>query len=100
MARRDLSPVQMMRAVELLEEERSQRYVSTELVTSQSVISCVCCRYRENNELGRRPGQGRNRVTTARTDRHIIRYAIVRHAVTARHIRNDGPFDQTAKKIR
>lgn len=73
MPRRHLSDAEVARLVTLVEEGYTHRNVAGRMGVSQSVVSRAYARYRETNRLGRRPGQGRHRVTDDRDDRAIVR---------------------------
>lgn len=85
---RQLTEMQAIQIVTLLQEGNSQRYVARRLSVSQSVISRTWSRYRETNDFQRRQGQGRRRVTDQRTDRAIVRFVVDNPVVTARQVRD------------
>ena len=64
-ARCCLDPADVARAVQLLEDGNTQREVARCFAVSHSMISWFWTRYQKTGEYSRRPGQGRNRCTTA-----------------------------------
>lgn len=59
--------------VALIQDGRSQAHCSRFFHVSRSVVQRVWERFQETGEYRRRRGQGRRRITTARTDRAIVR---------------------------
>lgn len=60
------------RAVALVEDGRSRRYVAGVLGVGHSTINRVIRRFTETGRMTRRPGSGRKRKTTAIDDRFIV----------------------------
>lgn len=87
--RRQLTPIQVMQAVTLLQEGRSQRYVAQQLGITQGAVWKLWTRYRETGLVTRRPGSGRNRKTTAAEDRFLRLQALRNRTVTARDLQAD-----------
>lgn len=86
---RNLSHEEIVQAISLVNDGRSQRYVGRVLSVRQSTISKLVRRYRETGGYKRRPGQGRKRSTTAIDDRFLRLTALrIRHC-TARQIKNE-----------
>lgn len=75
-ARHHLNQDSRIRAVTLLQQGLSQRNVANRLRVSRTAIQNLWNRYQETRSVSRRPGSGRNRVTTAREDRFIVRRAL------------------------
>lgn len=67
----DLPATEVARAVTMIEEGHTYRSVSRTLGVSVSVIHRNVKRYRQTGSYLRRPGQGRNRATSALDDRFI-----------------------------
>lgn len=67
-----LSTEDCAKAVALVADGRSQRYVSRFLHVSLSTVQRALERFRETGRNTRRPGSGRNRKTTAIDDRFIV----------------------------
>lgn len=86
--RHALSLEDCVRAVTLMEEGRSQRYIAERLGVTQSAVSYVLRRHRENGNHQRRPGQGRKRVTNAAQDRHIVQQVLRNRTLTAPEVQN------------
>jgi transposase len=59
-----LTVEQAAMAIALLNDGRSQRYVTRTLEMNQSTVSRIAQRYQETGELKRRSGQGRKKVTS------------------------------------
>ena len=66
-----LSHDEVVRALTLLEDGRSQRYVARVLGVNHSTIVRLARRYHETGSVARRPGQGRRRVTSPWDDRFL-----------------------------
>lgn len=75
MPRRHLSATDVAHIVALLRQGHSQVEVAATMGVSQSVISRAYARFNETQNYDRRPGQGRQRITTERDDRAIVRQA-------------------------
>ncbi|KAJ3662782.1 hypothetical protein Zmor_007111 [Zophobas morio] len=70
-------------ALTLLEDGRSQRYVARVLGVNHSTIVRLAQRYHETGSVARRPGQGRRRVTSQWDDRFLRLTALrTRHCTT------------------
>jgi DNA-binding MarR family transcriptional regulator len=69
--RRQLTSVEVSRAVTLLEENKTQRYVAEQLGVTQSVIWRLWRRFQNTGSVTRLPGQGRHRATTLLDDRFL-----------------------------
>lgn len=88
MLRRHLSATDVARIVTLLQQGYSQVEVAASMGVSQSVVSRAYARFNTTQSYDRRPGQGRQRITTERDDRAIIREARrnpTAHALTIAH---------------
>lgn len=83
-----LSEIEVARAVALLEDGRSMRYVANQLHSTPSVICRAWHRYQETGTYSRRIGQGRKRKTTPRDDRYIVISCLRRRTATARELQN------------
>lgn len=97
-ARRHLDEIQVARAVTLLQEGRSQRYVAQVLQTSQPVIHRLWLRFREVGIVRRRPYPQRQRITTPREDRHLVNLSLQQRTRTASQLRNHH-FEATGRRI-
>ena len=86
--RHSLSLENCVMAVTLMEEGRSQRYIADRLGVTQSAVSYVLKRYRENRDHQRRPGQGRRRVTNAVQDRYMVQQVLRNRTLTAPELQN------------
>lgn len=86
---RHLTKEEAVKAVTLVQEGRSQRYVANVLGVQQSTISRVVRRYTDTGHFSRREGQGRKRVTTAVDDRFLRLTALRTRHCTARMLKND-----------
>lgn len=84
----DLTELHVSRAIALLEEGRTMRYVGNDLGVAPSVIYRLWKRYRETGEYSRRRGQGRKRKTTRLQDRYIVNCALRNRTTTARDLQN------------
>ncbi|KAJ3658704.1 hypothetical protein Zmor_010429 [Zophobas morio] len=62
---------EVLRALTLLEDGRSQRYVARVLEVNHSTIIRLAQRSHETGSVARRPGQGRRRVTSPWDDRFL-----------------------------
>ncbi|CAF4872595.1 unnamed protein product [Pieris macdunnoughi] len=71
-----LTELHVSRAIALLEEGRTMRYVGNDLGVAPSFIYRLWKRYRETGEYSRRRGQGRKRKTTRLQDRYIVNCAL------------------------
>ncbi|GFV20687.1 transposable element Tcb2 transposase [Trichonephila clavipes] len=78
--RSHLTDSEAWRIVGRLEGAQTQAEVAQAIGVSQSVISRIWNRFLETGSAGRRPGQGRRRVTTPNEDRYLV--------LTARRHRN------------
>jgi transposase len=90
---RSLSEVEVARAVALLEDGRSMRFVANSLNTSPSVICRLWHRYQITGSYSRRAGQGCKRKTTNQNDRYIVTSPLWRRTATARELQNHYIFD-------
>jgi transposase len=86
---RHLNNEEAVRAIALIEDGRSQRYVANLLGVQQSTISRVVQRYRETGQYSRREGQGRRRITTAVDDRFLRLTAMRTRHCTARMLQTE-----------
>lgn len=82
MERRHLTREEMIRAVGLLDGGMTQTQVAVEMGTTQSVISRLYARYREEGDVRERH-RGRDRITTPVQDRFLQLNARRRPTVTA-----------------
>jgi transposase len=87
--RRQLTSVEVSRAVTLLEENKTQRYVAEQLGVRQSVIWRLWRRFQNTGSVTRLPGQGRHRATTLLDDRFLRLQALRKRTNTARTLQND-----------
>ncbi|RZC40183.1 HTH 38 domain containing protein [Asbolus verrucosus] len=79
-----LTHEEAIRALALLQNGRSQRYVAGVLGVHHSTIVRLAQRHQETGSVDRKPGQGRRRVTSVRNDRFLRLTALrIRHC-TAR----------------
>ncbi|GFW83578.1 transposable element Tcb2 transposase [Trichonephila clavipes] len=78
--RSHLTDSEVWRVVGRLEGGQTQAEVAQAIGVSQSVISRIWNRFLETGSAGRRPGQGRRRVTTPNEDLYLV--------LTARRHRN------------
>lgn len=83
-SRRHIDLETAARAVSLLQEGQSQRYVAMHIGVSRRAIRNVWERYQETGSVARRPGTGRARATTAQEDRYLRLTARRERTVTAR----------------
>ena len=88
-ARRHLTEIETVQAVEQLEEGHTQREVARRFGVSCSVISRLWTRFQTTHWYTRRPGQGRSRCTTARLDRYLRTLALRNRQSTARALEHD-----------
>ena len=86
---RHLPPEQVMRAVTLLEEGHTQRYVAEQLGMSQSVFWRLWQRYRELHTVQRQHESGRKRKTTPAEDRFVRLLALPNWCSMARDLRGE-----------
>lgn len=104
MPRQYLTETQVMRVITLLGEGNSQRYIAGQMGVSRSVIQRAVSRYRDTGGLGRRPGQGRKRITTPRQDRSIVRNVLRRRTTLAKeaqtHLRQDQNVQISTDTVR
>ena len=96
--RRHLSSNEVARAVQMVEDGRTQRQAANALGVSQSVIGRAVQRYQETGQYTRRPGQGRPRSTTPGQDRYLRTLAARNRYSTARQLRHDFQ-DATGSRI-
>lgn len=83
-----LSPEDCAKAVALVEDGRSQRYVARVLNVSRSTIQRVLERFMETGRHARRPGCGRKRKTTAVDDRFLVLTTLRNRHLTSRQTKN------------
>ena len=81
---RHLSVVDDVRMIQMLEDGATQRAVSGRMGVSRSVVARHWRRYQETGGHSRRPGQGRNRLTTQAEDRYLQLLARRNRTTTAR----------------
>ena len=87
--RRYLDATQVARAVQMIEDGVRRSEVARSFDVSRSVVQRLWTRYQETDGYTRRPGQGRNRITTARQDRYVVTSALRNRFITARALQND-----------
>jgi transposase len=85
---RSLSEVEVARAVALLEDGRSMRFVANILNTSPSVICRLWHRYQITGSYSRRAGQGLKGKTSHQNDRYSVTCSPRRRTATARQLQN------------
>jgi transposase len=85
---RSLSEVEVARAVALLGDGRSMRFVANSLNTSPSVICRLWHRYQITGSYSRRAGQGLKGKTSDQNDRYIVTCSLRRRTATARQLQN------------
>lgn len=83
-----LSPTDAARAVALIEDGRSQRYVANLLGVSQANIHRTYRRFTETGNYTRRPGSGMTRSTLPRDDRFLHLFILRNRDATAVQARN------------
>lgn len=83
-----LSAEDCAKAVALVEDGRSQRYVARVLNVSRSTVQRVLERFRETGRNARRPGCGRKRKTTANDDRFLVLNTLRNRHLTSVETRN------------
>lgn len=84
MPRRHLSAIEVARVVSLLQQGYSQVEVAAAMEVSQSVISRAFARFNESGDYNHRLNRGRQRITTERDDRAIVR-EVRRHPTVHSH---------------
>jgi transposase len=84
-----LTSIEVSRAVTLLEEGYSQRYVAQQLGVVQGTVWKLWKRYRETGTITRRAGTGRQRKTTAGDERFLRLQALRNRTHTARDLQED-----------
>jgi transposase len=84
-----LTSIEVSRAVTLLEEGYSQRYVAQQLGVVQGTVWKLWKRYRETGTVTRRAGTGRQRKTTAGDERFLRLQALRNRTHTARDLQED-----------
>lgn len=92
MPRRQILPHEANRIIGLLQAGQGQRQVARITGVNRSSVNRIWTRFLETGDVGRRPGQGPHRATTAREDRAIHRVSIRERFVTAREIAERVPF--------
>lgn len=80
---RHLTALEVVRALTLLDEGRSQRYVARILGVHHSSVNRALRRFRETGCYTRRQGQGRSRKTTERDDRFLRQTTLRNRMVTS-----------------
>lgn len=80
-----LSVTDVARIVALIEDGRSQRYVSETLGKPRTTVQDAWNRYMETGNFNRRVGSGRKRKTSAIDDRFIVLNALRNRRTTAVH---------------
>lgn len=92
------------RIMALVDDGRSQRYVSRSLGIPETTVRRVVQRYRETGRYTRRPGSGRPRATSSREDRFVVLQTLrnrTQTAVeTAARIRRAMDVDISARTVR
>lgn len=96
--RTPLTRDEVVTAVTLFQEGYSVRSIGRRLRRSHSVISRLLNRHRQFGIVTRRPYPARERVTTHREDRNLVRSALQNSARTARNI-GDIHFAATGRRI-
>lgn len=66
-----------------------QEDIASALSISQSAVSKIIQKFKKTGSVSRRKGSGRHRLTTARTDRHLIRMIKKERKRTATSIQNE-----------
>jgi transposase len=84
-----LTHEEAIQALALLQDGRSQRYVSRVLGVNHSTIVRLAQRHQETGSVDRRPGQGRRRVTSVRDDRFLRLTALRSRHCTARLLQSE-----------
>ena len=84
--RRFLSVIEVARAVQMLEDGATQRTVAERFGVSRSIIARLWTRFQDTGRYSRRPGQGRQRITSDREDRYLCRLARTGRQSSARRI--------------
>lgn len=85
----DLSPEVVAGIVALLQDGRSQCYVSRRFGCSRSTVQRVYLRFLETGSYARRPGSSRPRISSNRDDRFITNLSLRNRHLTAVQIRNE-----------
>lgn len=89
---------EVVAAITLFQEGYSVRSIARRLQRSHSVICRLLNRHREFGTVTRRPYPERERITTPREDRNLVRSALQNPARTARNIANIH-FAATRRRI-
>ena len=87
--RRHLDQTTVIRAVQMIEDGHTQRYVSGRLQIPLGVVNRFWRRFQETGSYARRPGQGRKRKTTPHQDRYLAIRASRNRQSTARSLALD-----------
>lgn len=85
---RDLSEIEVARAIALIENGVKIRQVARNFNRSPSVIKRVYDRYRETGRYKRRTGQGRKRKTTQIQDRYLVLSSLRKRIATAKDLQS------------
>lgn len=85
---RDLSEIEVARAIALIENGVKIRQVARNVNRSPSVIKRVYDRYRETGRYKRRTGQGRKRKTTQIQDRYLVVSSLRKRIATAKDLQS------------
>lgn len=101
---RHLTPIEVSRAIGMLDGGMRQSDVAVHFNISQSVVSRLLKRFRETGSESRRPGQGRKRKTTRAQD-HFIALSARRNPSTTsvlirQQLENATGINITAKTVR
>ena len=85
---RDLTEIEVARAVTLIENGLKIRQVARNFHRSPSVIKRIYDRYRETGQYKRRTGQGRKRKTSQLQDRYLVLSSLRKRTATAKDLQS------------